>query len=1668
MYDLARLLKKRKVLSVALSFVLILLLVVTAIPGTFLTISAINPIRIVNGYEESDIEYIKSNDVIKRKIKDSIETKSFGQFFDGVTLLDDENSVKSRALKITSVCNEDYKWPTAIRIYDQNDADYSFFRPKANTVYKISICYKVVAAPDRNVQFVVRRVDQYNNMSMDNYAENTYAVKIGDAYIGTDVERNVWRKAEGTFETTSDAGIFLAVTTTQKTGTTARWNTSGLEMYIDEIIIDEITDMVCHNYGNNGTDDEKLPVASTTTIGQLSKPTREGYSFEGFYSDKNLTKKCNDADLAASFAELWVKWEEKVAPINNNYDDLQTYTNGDSGWWNTAYVKRGGLTIGNCGVKYVETSDINGNPTKALNICAAGNKNYDWPTHISVYDSNSTSSQLFKTVSGKKYFISLKYKVNSWDYNVTNSIELVLREGNVIKNKGGKTVADLTAKKPITGSTETNSWIELTGSFTAESENNLILTATTNWAGPAESFSGIKTDIDVDDIVIEEAAEIICHKYDGIADYPITVGMSTVFSQLTVSPRPGFRFDGFWLNEEMTQKVDGNSYVAETSEIWAKWIEIGDPVVNNYDDGANYTTGTWWTWHQNYLKRDNLTLGSYGVTYGNTADSNGDPTLAAKFTCANQFNFKSPTSLAIYDSNSTTSRLFVTVPGTKYFFQFKYKLENWEENNKNAVEFVLLKGDFAKNKKGTQVVKLTGNTPLMSTDEKDKWVTITSYFTADGSDNIWIVPRTDSSSSDITDWGVNVNIWADDIIVDETVTLICNNYDGVNKKNIEIRKSTTFADLERPERDGYEFKGFYLDSAFAESVASTALASSVSEVWARWEERTTDEPIINDYEDGANYQIGDYGYYNNKYVKRNGLIIGKSGVTIGQTTDENGTLTKALKLAAASQFNYDYPTAIGIYDQRSKTSKLFKTTAGELYTIRLKYRVEEWNVPEWNSVDLILRQGNVDKAGGGRQLVNLTSSTPVSASTEKGKWITLWGVFEAKSDDVLWLTASTNSSTSASVSWAVQLGIYIDDIKIEKYSGSEKPDSEGKVGEPWSGQIAMAFAGGNGTEDNPYIIETPEQLAKLCNSLSTTPKKHYRLGADIIINDTSYNGWQEDARNWFTGYYAFAGHFDGAGHTISGLYYKGDALYAGLFPVLAENSVVENVGIINSEIANSLTGKGETYAGAITGRIADWFVSNPGANRPIIRQCFADTTVSVTAKYAGGLIGGVPAPFEIEDSYFTGSISYLMAGGGLMATTWANKDEMETKITNCYVATEGRDHISAGFGLKRSTIKNVYVDGPTDIGKNIVRYALLFFKGDVAKEKLKGFDYEKVWLIVEDGTPTLRIFGNRANDYTCKRESAETEITFISNGGSECDSVHGIANYSELVLPTPTRYGYKFAGWYHYQSLEVPCTIKTYPDYNIVLYAAWDEIGFTQDFESRMEQGCDYNASVSIFRPGVMGYNTKYVYNNLKSLHAAANNSEAPLFLVSYKNKLEVGKEYEMIFRIFSNTENPFGDIELLHSDYPDVRAPANGFQKLLSVNGIKSGEWLEFKVSFTANNPYILIKTPLNTDMYFDDIQLVYTGKDGKTGKFTLIDNSKQKPVVPAYRENTDTVQENADDNDYRQDAAKKKRYKKIIKYITTEDDFAILWVIAGGGAALLIVSGIVTFLLIRKKHRK
>ena len=104
-------------------------------------------------------------------------------------------------------------------------------------------------------------------------------------------------------------------------------------------------------------------------------------------------------------------------------------------------------------------------------------------------------------------------------------------------------------------------------------------------------------------------------------------------------------------------------------------------------------------------------------------------------------------------------------------------------------------------------------------------------------------------------------------------------------------------------------------------------------------------------------------------------------------------------------------------------------------------------------------------------------------------------------------------------------------------------------------QPADAFAGGTGTESDPYQIATAEQLALLyentrrlgkdeTETLGSSTARYdfstawYVLTADIALNDTAdFDQWAEKAPEYgWTPIETFSGHFDGQGHTVSGLY----------------------------------------------------------------------------------------------------------------------------------------------------------------------------------------------------------------------------------------------------------------------------------------------------------------------------------------------------------------------------------------------------------------------------------------------------------------------------------------------------------------------------------------------------
>ena len=191
------------------------------------------------------------------------------------------------------------------------------------------------------------------------------------------------------------------------------------------------------------------------------------------------------------------------------------------------------------------------------------------------------------------------------------------------------------------------------------------------------------------------------------------------------------------------------------------------------------------------------------------------------------------------------------------------------------------------------------------------------------------------------------------------------------------------------------------------------------------------------------------------------------------------------------------------------------------------------------------------------------------------------------------------------------------------------------------GETDAEFAGGTGTEQDPYLIGTKAQLNNVRNHLSA----HFKLTADIVFTESDfveggafYNegaGWVPigaDSSNDFTGV------FDGNGHTIRGLYVNISGtsdVYAGLFGY--NRGTIQNLGMTDGSVSAETT-SGSAYAGGIAGR-----------NSRTISNSYNTGSVS-GGNYAGGIAG---ENFEgtISNSYNTGSVSasssYSAYAGGI-------------------------------------------------------------------------------------------------------------------------------------------------------------------------------------------------------------------------------------------------------------------------------------------------------------------------------------------------------------------------------------------------------------------------------------
>lgn len=645
--------------------------------------------------------------------------------------------------------------------------------------------------------------------------------------------------------------------------------------------------------------------------------------------------------------------------------------------------------------------------------------------------------------------------------------------------------------------------------------------------------------------------------------------------------------------------------------------------------------------------------------------------------------------------------------------------------------------------------------------------------------------------------------------------------------------------------------------------------------------------------------------------------------------------------------------------------------------------------------------------------------------------------------------------------------------------------TDGVVGGIWSGKAAEEYAGGTGTQDDPYQIATGEQLYKMVSEhvIGMDTPAYYILTEDIKLNDTSDENWYQKPGNkgWLYTYgidSAFSGHFDGQGHIVSGLYIKtADSNIKGaLFPEINSNATVKNVGVTDSYVDVSTTNN-ECYGSAIVAYIKNWkeYYDVFERNYPIVSSCFADSSVTVKATFAGGIVAGTPSPVKISNCYYNGKLIGGSYAGALIGNTWYPGCIVE----NSYAATVNFDKAASGKSDVVSsgvTYKNTFIFGMTE-GLGIEFVPINDMLGEAAKSSMPALDFEHIWQTVENTTPILKIFYPRITKGT-NAERRTATLSFVTNvEGMSIKPVTAKIG-SPLTLPKPVREGYRFEGWYVYPEIQCKFTETTFPYVDTILYANWEEASIIQNFEFYPNSEYDVGVDHEFYRPGVANYGANNVHGGSKAMHRLGNISAEDEFLVNYEEELVVGGEYDLVFWVMTDTADASGDVSIAFKNWPDIAEENNGIEKVMSLDSLKTGEWKQCRYPFVAKSKWISFVTTGNTSIYFDDIIMVRTGNVVHSVSSESVGVKKDLVIqtLPTTQEfepsdveqtTNDEIQKENEDTD------KDKTVPSVKKKSKTSDSdsdsgFNYVWVIIPIAAVILISGTTLLFILIIKKKNK
>lgn len=288
-----------------------------------------------------------------------------------ITETDGADGNKTNAINFLEANVSKNRWPVMLWLYDSKQEQLGAlnyaYKPRANSVYKISLKYRVDKKSNYKLYLQLRNFD---NLTNPGYNEDDIYLK---EFVEISDKTDGWLTAEAYFFTgnaPSNTGLALVSSTV---GTKPK----DVDVWVDDIEIEEMLGSQKVVFETNGGTALTETHLFSENLGSYEIPQKDGYVFAGWYTDSALTEAFDITNAPEGDIRLYAKWEpkaENAAEYKTGFE-VSEFENGKSPYKNggtdnssdksvswitddsdNAYSGSGRLELVNNGGVYTETS----------------------------------------------------------------------------------------------------------------------------------------------------------------------------------------------------------------------------------------------------------------------------------------------------------------------------------------------------------------------------------------------------------------------------------------------------------------------------------------------------------------------------------------------------------------------------------------------------------------------------------------------------------------------------------------------------------------------------------------------------------------------------------------------------------------------------------------------------------------------------------------------------------------------------------------------------------------------------------------------------------------------------------------------------------------------------------------------------------------------------------------------------------------------------------------------------------------------------------------------------------------------------------------------------------------------------------------------------------------